>query len=311
MKSTGHRVRILTVQEFYERFATERQCAEFLTRLRWRDGFTCPVCGHARSSYVATRRLHQCTACRRQTSLTSGTIFHKTRIPLRKWFWALYRMGQDKKGISAMMLHKEIGVSYPTAWVMLQKIRHAMATGERDRVLHGIVELDDAYMGGFRSGPHGRGAKGKTPFFVAAEVTKTGGLGRATLQPARRLNKRSAERFARTRLDSRCRVRTDGLSIYQGLGTLGYEHEAVVVGSHGRKAVTAFPWVHTVVSNLKRFVLGRHHAVAGKHAVRYLGEFAYRLNRRCQESDLFTMLLDTCTKVQAMTYPQLKAAEVH
>lgn len=311
MKFTGHQVRILTVPGFWERFATEQQCAEFLSRLRWPDGFTCPVCGHAGSSYVATRRLYQCTACRRQTSLTAGTIFHKTRVPLRKWFWTLYRMGQDKKGISAMMLRKEIAVSYPTAWIMLQKIRHAMATGEKDCVLHGIVELDDGYLGGFQSGPHGRGAKGKTPFFVAAEVTKTGGLGQATLQPTPRLNKRSAERFARTRLDSRCRVRTDGLSVYQGLSTLGYEHEAVVVGSHGTKAVTAFPWVHTVVSNLKRFILGRHHAIAGKHAVRYLGEFAYRLNRRNRESDLFTLLLDTCTKVQAMTYPQLKAAELH
>lgn len=310
MNTARHRVRILTVQEFAERFGTDRQCAEHLARRRWQKGFTCPACGHAGSSYVATRRLHQCSACRHQTSLTAGTIFHKTRVPLRKWFWALYRMGQDKKGISAMMLRKEIGVSYPTAWLMLQKIRHAMTTGEKDRVLHGSVELDDAYIGGFRSGPHGRGAKGKTPFFVAAEVSAGGGLGRAILQPTRRLTRRNAERFTQTRLDSSCRVRTDGLNIYRALGALGYEHESVVVGSHGRKAVTAFPWVHTVVSNLKRFILGRHHAIAGKHAVRYLGEFAYRLNRRNQESNLFAMLLDTCTKVKAMTYPELKAAEV-
>ncbi len=186
-----------------------------------------------------------------------------------------------------------------------------MATGELARVLHGLVELDDAYLGECQSGRRGRGAKGKTPFFVAVEVTRAGGLGCATLLAARRLNKRRAEAFVRARLDSCCSVPTDGLSIYQGLGTLGYAHEAVVVGSHGTKAVTAFPWVHTLVSNLKRFILGRHHAIAGKHAVRYLGEFAYRLNRRCQESDLFSMLLDTCTKVQAMTYPELKAAEVH
>ncbi len=311
MNSTKHRVRILTVQEFAERFGSDRQCAEHLARQRWQEGFTCPVCEHAGSSYVATRRLHQCTGCRRQTSLTAGTIFHKTRVPLRKWFWALYRMGQDKKGISAMMLRKEIGVSYPTAWLMLQKIRHAMATGEADRVLTGTVELDDAYLGGFQSGPHGRGAKGKTPFFVAAEVTPAGGLGRAALQPARRLNKRSAEAFVRRRLVAGSCVRTDGLSIYRTLAALGYDHEAVRVGTHGTKAVTVFPWVHTVVSNLKRFVLGRHHAIAGKHAARYLGEFAYRLNRRWQESELFAALLVTCTQVRAMTYPELQAAEVH
>ena len=93
MNSTGHRVRILTFEQFGERFGTDRQCAEHPTRLRWKEGFTCPACGHAGSSYVSTRRLHQCTACRRQTSLTASTIFHKTRVPLRKWFWALYRMG--------------------------------------------------------------------------------------------------------------------------------------------------------------------------------------------------------------------------
>jgi len=311
MNSTRHRARILTVHEFAERFGTDAQCAEYLTRLRWPGGFICPACGHRGASYVATRRLHQCSACRRQTSLTAGTIFHKTHVPLRKWFWALYRMAQDKKGLSAMMLSKEIAVSYPTAWIMLQKVRHAMTSGERGRVLRGVVELDDAYLGGARSGTHGRGAKGKTPFFVAAETTEAGGLGSATLQPTPRLNKRSAERFARSRLDAHCGVRTDGLSIYRGLGALGYVHEAVTVGSHGTKAVTTFPWVHTVVSNLKRFILGRHHAIAGKHAVRYLGEFAYRLNRRAREANLFELLLDTCTKVAAITYPQLKAAEVH
>lgn len=311
MSSTGHSVRILTVRAFHERFGTDQRCAEHLTHLRWPKGFICPACGHAGGGYVRTRRLYQCRACRRQTSLTAGTIFHKTRVPLSKWFWALYRLAQDKKGIPALLLAKEIGVCYPTAWVMLQKIRHAMATGEADRVLTGTVELDDAYMGGFQPGPHGRGAKGKTPFFVAAEVTPAGGLGRAALQPARRLNRRGAEAFVRRRLVTGSCVRTDGLSIYRGLAALGYDHEAVRVGTHGTKAVTVFPWVHTLVSNLKRFVLGRHHAIAGKHAVRYLGEFAYRLNRRWQESELFAALLVTCTQVRAMTYPELKAAEVH
>ena len=311
MSSSRHRVRILTVRAFHERFGTDQQCAEHLTRLRWPKGFICPACGHAGGGYVRTRRLYQCRACRRQTSRTAGTIFPKTRVPLGKWFWALYRLAQDKKGISALLLAKEIGVCYPTAWVMLQKIRHAMATGEANRVLTGTVELDDAYMGGFQSGPHGRGAKGKTPFFVAAEVTPAGGLGRAALQPARRLNKRSAEAFVRRRLVAGSCVRTDGLSIYRTLAALGYDHQAVRVGTHGTKAVTVFPWVHTVGSNLKRFVLGRHHAIAGKHAARYLGEFAYRLNRRWQESELFAALLVTCTQVRAMTYPELQADEVH
>ena len=113
---------IMTVSEFRSRFGDEVLCAEHLTAQRWPNGFVCPRCGGRSRGYMARRRVHECTGCGYQSSVTAGTIFHKTRTPLSSWFWAIYRMSQDKKGISALQLSKEIGVSYPTAWLMQHEI---------------------------------------------------------------------------------------------------------------------------------------------------------------------------------------------
>ena len=118
---------IMTVSEFRSRFGDEVVCAQYLTAQRWPNGFVCPRCVGGSRGYMASRRVHECAGCGYQSSITAGTIFHKTRTPLRSWFWAIYRMSQDKKGISALQLSQEIGVSYPTAWLMQHKIRKAIA----------------------------------------------------------------------------------------------------------------------------------------------------------------------------------------
>src|SRR5271157_2568380 len=128
---------IMTVSEFRSRFGDEVLCGEHLTAQRWPDGFVCPRCGGRSRGYMASRRVHECAGCGYQSSVTSGTIVHKTRTPLTSWFWAIYRMSQDKKGISALQLSKEIGGSYPTARLMQHKIRKAMA--DRDQALQSIA----------------------------------------------------------------------------------------------------------------------------------------------------------------------------
>jgi hypothetical protein len=122
----GKKNRMLTVGEFRSQFGEESQCAEQLTRQRWPEGFRCPRCAGGTRGYIASRRVHECNRCAYQCSVTAGTIFHKTRTPLTSWFWAIYRMSHDKKGISAVQLAKEIGVSYVTAWTIQHKIRKAM-----------------------------------------------------------------------------------------------------------------------------------------------------------------------------------------
>src|SRR5271166_3289717 len=143
---------IMTVSEFRSRFGDEVLCGEHLTAQRWPNGFVCPRCGGRSRGYMASRRVHECVECGYQSSVTAGTIFHKTRTPLTSWFWAIYRMSQDKKGISALQLSKEIGVSYPTAWLMQHKIRKAMADRDQGYQLKGLIEVDEGYVGGAEQG---------------------------------------------------------------------------------------------------------------------------------------------------------------
>ena len=304
------RVRILSMSEFQRRFGSKASCAQWLSAARWPDGFACPACGHRQSVFIATRLLHQCSACRRQTSLTAGTLFHKSRVPLDKWFWAIYRLAQDKKGCSALLLSKELDVCYPTAWLMAHKIRQAMLAGSSRRLLQHVVELDDAYLGGARAGRRGRGATGKTPLLVAVEAQADGRPGQAAIEPVRHFRQGRVHAFAQARLNRDCTICSDGFVAFTGLSTMGYRHRSMKVGSNTDLGVRRFPLVHLVISNLKRFLLGRHHAIASKHAIRYVGEFLYRFNHRWQESDLFERLATACVRDSAITYPQLKAAEL-
>ena len=135
--------------------ATEKACKDTLARQRWRNGFICPKCGHPRAYQLKYRHLRQCASCHHQVSPTARTIFEYSKVPLAKWFAAIYLMSADKGGISAQRLSKMIGVQWRTAHGMLRKLRQAM--GERDQTydLNGLVKLDDAYIGGRKSGKCG------------------------------------------------------------------------------------------------------------------------------------------------------------
>ena len=133
----------LSLLQFRKRFGTERACEKAMERMRWPDGFVCSKCRHTKASRITTRRLLQCSKCHHQVSLTSGTIFHKTRTPLLKWFWAIYLVGQDKGGVSAMRLSKQLELGYKTAWAMLHKLRKAMGQRDAGYTLTGSIEMDD------------------------------------------------------------------------------------------------------------------------------------------------------------------------
>jgi len=168
----------LSLPQFMRSFGTEVQCEEAVKLARWPQGFICPRC-HGSAHYVVghgARKLFQCNACRHQASLTSGTLFANTKLPLTTWFLAIYLISQAKTGLSSLALMRQLGVSYPTAWLMHQKITAAMA--ERDGVhrLEGTVQLDDAYLGGERTGGKvGRGSENKVPFVAAVSQAHTRG----------------------------------------------------------------------------------------------------------------------------------------
>ena len=169
-----------TYQELLAWFPDDAACLEYLAAVRWPDGFVCPACG-GRDAWRTGRGLWMCQDCGRKTSLTAGTIFHRTRTPLSSWFAAIWFVTSQKNGISAQGLQRVLGFgSYETAWAWLHKLRRAMVRPDRDR-LSGVVEVDETFVGGVSTG-HLGASSDKVPVMVAAEKVNGGRrLGRIRL----------------------------------------------------------------------------------------------------------------------------------
>ena len=161
----------MSLIEFQRKFATEKACQEHLFRLRWPDGYKCPRCKHDQAYFHRTRHLYQCKACGYQASVTAGTIFHRTRTPLAKWFWMIFLMGRQKSGISMLSLQRMLEIkTYRTVWVMGHKIRKAMQDRDAYYKLAGLIEMDDSYFGASKPGKRGRGAEKKELVIVAVSA---------------------------------------------------------------------------------------------------------------------------------------------
>lgn len=265
------------VVEFRERFATEAACVAYLVGLRWPDGFVCPACRH-REARQTTRGLFECRECRRQASVTAGTLFHDTRKPLRLWFEAMWHITSQKYGANALGLQRVLGLgSYHTAWQWLHRLRRAMVRPGREN-LSGVVEVDETYIGGERPGKRGRGAAGKAVVLVGVEDTSdpprtSRGIGRIRLQPAPDASAASLCGFLQHHVEPGSRIRTDGWTGYERLPALGYGH----IITDSRDLTIA----HLVASLLKRWLLGTYQgAVRTHHLAYYLDEFTFRFNRR-------------------------------
>ena len=137
----------MSIHSFIEKFGSEQQCREHLFALRWPNGFHCPYCGHDQYCQLKSRALYQCNQCHHQSSLVAGTLFEGTKLPLRLWFLAIYLITQEKNGISALELSRQLGISYNATWRMKHKIMQAMKTRDDEHQLFGFVQLDDAYWG--------------------------------------------------------------------------------------------------------------------------------------------------------------------
>ena len=278
------RVRGLSDEAFREAFGTEEQCRTALVRLRWPDGFVCLCCGHREHCVLEGRGLYQCNRCKKQTSPTAGTIFHATKLPLTLWFAAIHLIVTAKNGISSVELGRRLGVKQPTAWTMKHKIMAVMARREADTPLSGRVEMDDAYLGGARSGgKRGRGAAGKTPFVAAVSTSPEGRPRKLKLVPVKGFRKREIARGAKHWLAPGAAVVTDGLGCWSALDEIACSHQAIRTGS-GRQAArrAPFKWVNTTLGNIKSAITGTYRKLGPDHAGRYLASFAWRYNRRYQ-----------------------------
>src|SRR3954467_13810160 len=191
-------MRGLSEAAFRERFGTEVACREALFAMRWREGLTCPACGHRGFCQLRTRKVFQCNRCKKQLSLTAGTVFQDSKLPLTAWFAAIYHLTQGKNGISSIELARRLGVRQPTAWLVKHKLMRAMAAREAGKPkLAGRGEGDAAYPGGERAGgKRGRGAAGKTPIVAAVETTAERRPRRLRLTVVKGFRKREGERLA-------------------------------------------------------------------------------------------------------------------
>jgi transposase-like protein len=302
----------LSEAEFEQQYGTEAACRAALFRWRWPEGFECPICGERRHCEVRSRQLFQCSACRRQTSLTAGTIFAATKVPLRTWFRALYHVTQTKQGISSIELGRRLGVTQTTAWTIKHKLGQVMLERDAERRLMGRVELDDAYLGGERSGgKRGRGSPGKTPFLAAVETTPEGKPVRLKLRRVTSFCSRTVEGFAKRSLDRTCAVVSDGLGCFAAVTKTGCQHTVIKTGSGARAARTpAFKWVNTALGNMKAAITGTYRSIAPKHVPRYLAEFEYRFNRRYDLAAMLPRLATAALQTPPMPYRLLKLAEV-
>ena len=293
-----------TLMEFETRFAREEACRAYLFGLRWPQGFICPRCGE-RSAWEMSRGLWLCRGCRRQVSVTSGTVFQDSKLPLMTWFRAMWYVTSQKNGVSALGLQRVLGLgSYKTAWALLHKLRRAMVRPGRDR-LTGSVEVDETYWGSDERPAVGRLIYDKAVIAIAAQ--KAGrAIGRVRLRRLVRLNKASLHGFIADAVEPGSTVVTDGLNLYQGLD--GYHHEVIVVKRQSADASTLLPRVHRVASLLKRWLLGTHQgAVAHEYLDYYLDEFTFRFNRRASASrgKLFHRLAQQAVQIEPVPFASL------
>lgn len=293
----------MTLLQFQRRFATEAACWTALRRHRWPGGFLCPQCHWTQGWWSPGKRVYECTHCHRQTSPTAGTIFHKTRVPLRKWFWMLFLLSQQKHGMAMRAFQQLLGLgAYETAWRMAHKIRKAMADRDAQYPLRGLLEMDEGFFGGRKNKrPH---APRRTPVWVAVERRGNGcRFAAMAVLPARTRAAIAAVVAPKVQLPAT--FRTDGAYQYAWVGRHRWYGHAPRKVCAAQYAAQELPWVHTLIANTKRFVLGTHHGVSRKHLHRYLAEYCYRFNRRFWEPQLFDRLLTAAANARPITFQEL------
>lgn len=320
---------------FSDQFNSQAKCLEFLFNLRWPKGFRCPNCSHDDGYQLACRPLIQCPVCRHQTSITAGTIFHRTHIPLRIWFFIIHAMSQDKGGASSTRLASDLKMHQATVWCIMHKIRHAM--GRRDELisLAGFIEMDEAIIGPHARRPTditeesleivsvknksktakipkqpGRGRpkksgtnkKTQTPVLVLVEQ-EPHHAGVVAMQVLEAQTRENILEFVQKRVDESQHIKTDGWGAHHVLRSFNCTYEAVVCS--GPQGCIELPVVHRAIALLKIFLMGTYFGVAPKHLQAYLNEFCFRFNRKDSHRPLWLSALSACIFTLPITCAEL------
>jgi transposase-like protein len=289
------------LDEFELNFSTEESCRKYLFNLRWPDGFRCPACGNA-NAWALAHGLFKCRNCSRKTSVIAGTVFEGTRKPLVKWFRMIWWVAGQKNGASALGLQRMLGLgSYETAWTWLHKLRRAMVRPKQDKLM-GIVQVDETFIGGAKSGKRGRGAEGKALVLIIAQE-KGKGTGRIRLRRIEDASAASLEAAIKETVQPGTLIKTDGWAGYNGIKVLGYTHK--VIRKTADVGDNLLPLCHREASLIKRWLIGTHQgAVSHEHLGYYLDEYTFRFNRRTSRSRglLFYRLLQNAVVVEHTGY---------
>jgi transposase-like protein len=275
-----------------ERYSDEKKCRQFLEALKWQDGVKCPRCGSDKISRILKRDQFDCDKCRYQFSVTAGTIFHDSHLPLWKWFLAVYLMAESKKGISANQIKRSLKISYKTAWYLCHRIRDAMNEVHRsESKLQGTVEVDETYIGGHYDRRRKRGPWEKQP--VIGLLERNGKLEAKTIKTT---SKQVLVGIVQDRVNKNAKVMTDELPAYKSLDK-SFIHECV--NHHAEEWVRGEVHTNNIESAwslFKRSIVGSYHQVSAKHLDSYLQEFEWRFNGRRNEylfRDTLIRLLNT------------------
>src|SRR5437763_9647890 len=293
-----------SLPEFEAQFPDDAACARWLFGKRWPDGFRCPGCGHAKGWELGRGTLLvECARCHRQTSVTAGTVLHRSHLPLKLWFLAAWLVATHRNGMSARQLRLQLGLgSYKSAWLLLRKLRAAMVDPDRGP-LAGLVEVDETSLP-FRAGDEparpGRSHEGKLLVAGAVEI-RGKGPGRARLAVIGDYSAVALGAFVAGNVAEGSTVVSDGWSGYARLKDV--KHEPTVVGDAPAHAV--LPWVHRVFANAERWALGVYHGLRPAHLQAYLDEFVFRFNRRRTPHAAFDRLLGLSLTLEPATYQML------
>lgn len=284
----------MTPKQFRLAFRTEKQCRDYLLKLKHPNGFRCRRCRHDVHHEIAHRNAWQCASCGYQESAKAGTLFHKSKVTLVDWFQAILEITLGKGGVSAVELKERLGLgSYKTAWGMLHKVRRAMAKRDAGgKLLKGAIEIDGAIIGRRRTGNQGHA-------YLAVEVT-TSRMGKPSAGRLRagvvgKFRKEEAHEFVDEHIQDGSELICDGgkelrsLDLYRAV-----EVSSEVMGRRPERHLERLLWVHRVIGNLKGSLVGVYHGVSLKYLDAYIAEYCYRFNRRAQRPALQSRLLRAC-----------------
>lgn len=302
-------------------FPDENACLRYLEKIRWPNGFVCSQCSTAGEPFrfAARPKVLKCKACHQDSSVTAGTVMHRSKTDIHIWFWAIYLVATQKPGVSALELQSRFGITrYETAYQLLHKLRGAMVRPGRDSIgAEWPLELDIIYVGGkYKSGVQGK--TDQTPVVLAVEIrrkevrnpktkkiVKRALAGRIRLQALPDKSAASINKFARENIAPGATIISDDGTEFSNLLALGFKHRPVPMRGDHEKMDKYLPLISRVTTNLKTWIDGTFHGVRKKHLQAYLNEYMFRFNRRFHRGVSFRSLISIGMLNPGLTYQEI------